>query len=80
MHKTQARLCGEQAMYSENGFAKAATQRVPKSPITANIKSAHFRTAAALQRLPEAEQRAVVRIITVGIPAAVIAKIGEYSP
>ncbi len=77
MHKTPARLCGEQAIYSENGFAKAATQSVPKSPIIENIISAHFLTAAARQRFPEAEQRAVVRIMTVGMPAAVIAKMGE---
>ena len=80
MAMTAGVLSGEQAMCSEKKAANSATASEPRNPTAENSRSAVRRVLTAFPGRPAAIFCAVILIITVGIPAAVRANTGEYSP
>ena len=73
-------LSGEHAMCSAKNAENSATTSVPASPSTENSARAVRRVRSAFPGRPAAMFWAVSLIITAGIPAAVRANTGEYSP
>ncbi|CCY17385.1 unknown [Eubacterium sp. CAG:786] len=77
---TAGALSGEHAMCSAKNTEKIATSSVPSAPIAEKRSRAVRRVLTAFPGRFAAIFWAVSRIITVGIPAAVTANTGEYSP